>query len=410
MEVIHARCAGLDVHKKTVVACVRVAEGSAVRHEVRTFGTTTAALETLGAWLRAEGCTHAVLESTGVYWKPVWAVLAGDDLTLVLAHAAAVRNIPGRKSDVKDARWLADLLAHGLVRPSFVPPAAQQALRELTRTRKQLVREITAHTQRIEKLLESANVKLGSVLTDVLGPSGRAIVEGLASGETDAERLADRLHARSQPKRAAVVAALHGARLQPHQRVLVRQHLALIGSVEASVAAIETEIVAALAGFRGAVDRLVTIPGIGTTAAAIVVAEIGVDMTRFPTAGHLRSWAGLCPRLDESAGKHGSRRIRPGAPWLKPILVQSAWAAVRVPNSYSRALYHRLARRSGKKPAIVAVAAALLTAIYHMLKTDQPYRELGAQHLTETDRRRKAQRLTAQLKHLGYDVSLHEAA
>ena len=179
-----------------------------MRHEVRTFGTTTAELETLGGWLRAEGCTHGVLESTGVYWKPVWAVLAAADLTLVLAHAAAVRNMPGRKSDVKDARWLADLLAHGLVRPSFVPPAAQQALRELTRTRKQLVREITAHTQRIQKLLESANVKLGSVLTDVLGPSGRAIVEGLVRGETDAERLADQLHARSQPKRAAVVAAL----------------------------------------------------------------------------------------------------------------------------------------------------------------------------------------------------------
>jgi transposase len=249
MEVIHARCAGLDVHKKTVVACVRIAAGQTVRHDVRTFGTTTAELETLGAWLRAEACTHAVLESTGVYWKPVWAVLASEELTLVLAHAAAVRNIPGRKSDVKDARWLADLLAHGLVRPSFVPPAAQQALRELTRTRKQLVREITAHTQRIQKLLESANVKLGSVLTDVLGPSGRAIVEGLTEGETDAERLADRLHARSPAKRSAVVAALQGARLQPHQRVLLRQHLALIGSVEASVAAIEAEIAAALESF-----------------------------------------------------------------------------------------------------------------------------------------------------------------
>lgn len=410
MEVIHARCAGLDVHKKTVVACVRVAAGDGVRHEVRTFGTTTGALEALGAWLRAEGCTHAVLESTGVYWKPVWAVLTGDDLTLVLAHAAAVRNIPGRKSDVKDARWLADLLAHGLVRPSFVPPGAQQALRELTRTRKQLVRESTAHTQRIQKLLESANVKLGSVLTDVVGASGRAIVEALVAGETDAERLADRLHARAQAKRPAVVAALTGGRLQPHQRVLLRQHLALIASVEASVAAIEVEIAAALESFRGAVARLVTIPGISLTTAAVVVAEIGADMTRFPTAGHLRSWAGLCPRLDESAGKHGSRRIRKGAPWLKPILVQSAWAAVRVPDSYSRALYHRLARRSGKKPAIVAVAAAMLTAIYHMLRTDQPYRDLGAHHLTDTDRRRKAQRLAAQLKQLGYAVDLEAAA
>jgi transposase len=301
-------------------------------------------------------------------------------------------------------------LAHGLVRPSFVPPAAQQALRELTRTRRQLGREIVAHTQRIQKLLESANVKLGSVLTHVLGPSGRAIVEALVAGETDVERLADKLHARSQAKRPTVVAALQGGRLQAHQRVLLRQHLALIGSVEASVAAIEAEIATALEAFRGGVDRLVTIPGISATTAAVVVAEVGTDMTRFPTAGHLRSWVGLCPRLDESAGKHGSRRVRKGAPWLKPVLLQSAWAAIRVPNSDHRALYHRLARRSGKKPAAVAVAAALVTAIYHMLRTDQPYRDLGAQHLSEADRTRRAQRLAAQLKHLGYEVSLHKAA
>jgi transposase len=347
-------------------------------------------LETLGAWLRAEGCTHAGLESTGVDWTPVWAVLDGPDLTLVLAHAAAVRNIPGRKSDVKDARWRADLLAHGLVRPSFVPPAA--------------------HTRRIQKLLESANAKLRSVLTAVLGPSGRAIVEALAAGETDAESLADRLHVRSRAKRPAVVAALTGARLQPHQRLLLRQHLARIASVEASVAAIAAEIAAALEPFRAAVDRVVTVAGLGRTAAAIVTAEIGVDMSRVPTAGHLRSWATLCPRLDESAGKRGARRIRKGAPWLKPILVQAAWAAIRVPHSYPRALYHRLARRSGKKAAIVAVAASLLPAIYEMLRTDQPYRDLGAAHLPETDRRRKVAHLTAQLKHLGYEVSLHEAA
>jgi transposase len=409
MEVIHARCAGLDVHKRTVVACVRVADGETVRHEVRTFGTTAAELEGLAGWLRAEGCTHAVLESTGVYWRPVWAVLS-EGVTLVLAHAAAVRNIPGRKSDVKDARWLADLLAHGLVRPSFVPPAAQQALRELTRTRRQLVREITAHTQRIHAVLESANVKLAAVMSDVVGVSGRAIVAGLAAGETDPERLADRLHVRAQGKRAAVVAALRGSRLQPHQRVLLHQHVALIESVEASVAAIETAIAAALAPFRGAVARLVTIPGIQATTAAIVVAEIGSTMAPFPTAGHLRSWAGLCPRLDESAGKHGVRRIRPGNPWLKPTLIQAAWAAVRVPDSYSRALYTRLCRRSGKKQAIVAVAAALLTAIYHMLKTDQPYQDRGAQHLTDTDRQRMAHRLTKRLQHLGYEVSLHTAA
>jgi transposase len=348
MEVIHARCAGLDVHKATVVACVRVATGAAVRHEVRTFGTTAPALLGLADWLRAEGCTHAVLESTGVYWKPVWAVLE-TEVTLLLAQAAAVRNIPGRKSDVQDARWLADLLAHGLVRASFVPPPEQQALRELTRTRRQLVRETTAHVQRIQKLLEGASIKLTSVLSDVVGASGRAVLAALAAGETDPARLADRLHARAQGKRAAVVEALTGARLRPHHRLLLQQHLQLIGSLEASIAALETEIAALLAPFRGAVARLVTIPGISSTAAAIIVAEIGADMQRFPTAGHLRSWVGLCPRLDESAGKHGSRRIRTGSPWLKPVLVQSAWAAIRVRDSYSRALYHRLVRRSGKK-------------------------------------------------------------
>jgi transposase len=410
MDVIHARCAGLDVHKKTVVACVRVAEGAAVRHEVRTFATTTRGLLALAEWLHVEGCTHAVLEATGIYWKPVWAVLASDVLTLVLAHAAAVRNIPGRKSDVKDAEWLADLLAHGLVRSSFVPPAPQQALRELTRTRKQLVREVGAHAQRIHKLLESANVKLASVLSQVVGASGRAILEGLIAGETDPGRLAARLHPRSQHKRAAVMEAVEGCRLQPHQRFLLGQHLRMIAHAEASIVAIEAEIATALEAFRGVITRLVTIPGVSTTTAAVIVAEVGVDMSRFPTAGHLRSWAGLCPRLDESAGKHGSRRIRKGAPWLKPVLVQSAWVAVRIPNSYSRALYHRLARRSGKKQAIVAVAAALLTAIYAMLKSDQDYRDLGPQHLTDTDRRRRAHRLAKQLEHLGYEVTLREAA
>jgi transposase len=408
MEVIHPRCAGLDVHKKTVVACMRVADGETVRHEVRTFSTTTRGLLALADWLQGAGCTHAVLETTGIYWKPVWAVLA-EGLTLVLAHAAAVRNIPGRKSDVKDAHWLADLLAHGLVRGSFVPPAPQQALRELTRTRKQLVREAAAHAQRIHKLLESANLKLASVLTEVVGTSGRAILTGLVAGETDPERLADRLHPRSQGKRAAVVEALQG-RLQPHQRFLLGQHLQMIAHVEASIAAIEAEIATALAPFQGAVNRLVTIPGVSGTTAAIVVAEVGTDMSRFPTAGHLRSWAGVCPRLDESAGKHGSRRTRKGAPWLKPVLVQSAWAAVRVRDSYSRALYYRLCRRSGKKQAIVAVAAALLTAIYHMLNTDQDYRDLGPHPFTAADRDRMARRLTKRLQHLGFEVTLREAA
>jgi transposase len=410
MDLLYARCAGLDVHKKTVVACVRVVEAATIRREVRTFATTTPGLEALGAWLKEEGCTHAVLESTGIYWKPVWTVLATTTLELVLAHAVAVRNLPGHKSDVKDARWLADLLAHGLVRPSFVPPAAQQALRELTRTRKQLVREITAHTQRIHKLLASANVLLEPVVTNLLGPSGRAIVTALATGETDADRLAACLHRRSHGKRATLVAVVAGARLQAHQRVLLRHHLALIASIEASVAALDEEIATALQPFHAAVACLVTVPGISHTAAAVIIAELGIDMRRFPHAGNARAWTGLCPQLNQSADKHGSRRLRPGAPWLKPILVQAAWVAVRVPDSYCRALYHRLARRSGKKQAIVAVAASLLTAIYHMLRDVQPYHDLGAHHLTTVDRARQARRLTSQLRHLGYQVQLQEVS
>jgi len=408
MEVLHRRCAGLDVHKKTVVACARLMEGDTIHYEVRTFGTTTSALLALGDWLRAHGCTHAVLESTGVYWQPVWHVLA-EELELVLAHAAAVRNIPGRKSDVSDAQWLAELLAHGLVRPSFVPSGPQQALRELTRTRKQLVREVGAHSQRIHKLLESANLKLSSVLTDLLGVSGRAILRALAAGETDPGHLADCLHRRSHGKRAAVIDALQG-RLRPHQRVLLGQHLTLVTALEASIRALEEEIATALAPFRRAVAHVLTVPGVNTTAAPVILAEIGTDMSRFPTAGHLRSWARLSPRLDESAGRHRSRRIQRGGRWLKATLIQCAWGAIQVRDSYPRALYHRLVRRHGKKPAIVAVAAALLTAIYHMLRTDQDYRDLGPAHFTDADRQRAANRLARRLRALGYEVSLRPAA
>jgi transposase len=408
MEVIHQRCAGLDVHKKTVVVCVRVTEGATVSYETRTFGTTTPALLALGDWLQAHGCTHAVVESTGVYWKPIWHVLA-ESLTLVLANAAGVRNVPGRKSDVSDARWLADLLALGLVRASFVPPAPIEALRELTRTRKQLVRERTAHTQRIQKLLECANLKLTSVLKETLGPSGRAVLEGLAAGETDPERLADRLHPRSRHKRAEVAEALCGT-LRPHQRLLLGQHLQLIAALETSITRLEEEIATALAPFRPAVGHLLTLPGVSATVAGVLVAEIGTDMSRFPSAGHLRSWAGLCPRLDESAGRPRSRRLRKGAPWLKPVLVQAAWSAIQVRDSYARAQYYRLRARVGKKKAIVAVAAALLTAAYHMLRDGQDYRDRGAAQLTEHDRHRMAQRLGRRLRELGYEVTMQRAA
>lgn len=407
MDVLYGRCAGLDVHKRQVVACVRIAAAGAVQHDVRTFGTTAAELLALHDWVVAAGCTHAVLESTGVYWKPVWHVLE-DSVTLVLANATAVRNVPGHKSDVSDAQWLADLLAHGLVRGSFVPPPPIQALRELTRTRKQLVREVTMHSQRIEKVLESGDVKLGAVLRPLLGTSGQAIVRALADGVTEVEALVALAHPRLHGKRDALRASLPG-RLRAHHRVLLRQHLRVITTLQDSIAALEEEIGAALAPFRAAVAHLVTIPGIGDTAAHILVAEIGADMARFPTVGHLISWAGLCPRLDESAGHRRSTRIRKGALWLKPVLVQCAWAAIRS-EGYFRAQYLRLKSRRGPMKAIVAVAASLLTAAYYMLRRDQDYRDLGADHFHRRDRVRLVAGLTRRLQHLGYEVTLRPAA
>jgi transposase len=408
MDVMHARCAGLDVHKHTVVACVRVTTAGRAQHEVRTFATTAAGLRGLQEWLVAAGCTHAVLESTGVYWKPVWHRLE-DHLTLVLANATAVRNLPGRKSDVSDAQWLADLLAHGLVRGSFVPPAPIQALRELTRTRKQLGREVTAHSQRIEKVLESADVKLATVLRPLLGVSGRAIVAALAAGETDPDRLVALAHPRLRAKRDALRAALPG-HVRPHHRVLLRQHLRVVETLQATIAELDAAIGAALIPCRATVAHLVTIPGVSTTAAQILVAEIGTDMTRFPSVGHLISWAGLCPRQDASAGKHRSTRLRKGAPWLKPVLIQGAWAAVRGREGYLRAQFLRLKHRRGPMKAIVAVAASMLTAAYYMLRDDQDYHDLGAAHFQRGDHDRLVAGLTRRLHHLGYEVTLRPAA
>jgi transposase len=408
MDVLHPRCAGLDVHQKTVVVCLRIVEGAAVQREVRTFGTATRELLALADWLAAHGCTHAVLESTGVYWKPVWAVLEGT-VTLVLANATAVRNVPGRKSDVSDASWLADLLAHGLVRPSFVPPQPIQDLRALTRTRKQLVREVVEHTQRIGKVLESANVKLASVVSHLLGRSARAILDALVAGEADPAVLAALAHPRLKTPRATLVEALHG-RVRPHHRFLLKQHLAVIDTLQTTIAALEEEIGDALAPFRAAAARLTTIPGVSTTVAHMLVAEIGVDMTRFPSAGHLISWAGLCPRLDESAGKTRRRHLRKGAPWLKPVLIQAAWAAIRRPDSYLRAQYLRLKSRRGPMKAIVAVAASILTAAYHILRDGTEYRDLGATHFTRLDQTQLARRLSRRLRQLGYEVELRPAA
>jgi transposase len=391
MEVMYPRCAGLDVHKETVVACVRIMADGEVSRLVRTFATTTAKLVELGEWLETNGCTHVGMEATGVYWKPVWQVLADGSFELVLANAAHVKNVPGRKTDVNDATWLAELLAHGLVRASFVPEPEIQELRGLLRTRKQLVREKASHVQRLQKTLEEANVKLESVLSDVMGCSGRAMIRALIEGETDPAKLAALAHWKVRASAKALQEALQG-RVKRQHRFLLKLHLQQIDGLDAAIAEIDQEVDAGLASFRDAVKQLSTIPGVSELSAQVILSEIGTDMSRFPTAAHLRSWAGLCPRNDESAGKHRSTRLRHGAPWLKATLVQCGWAAARTKATYLNAQFVRLRMRRGPKKAVCAVAASILTAAYHMLKDGTFYQDLGAAHFDRRQPEAQARR------------------
>ena len=405
MEVLHPRCAGLDVHKDRVVACARHMIDGAVTREVRMFATTTRDLLSLSAWLAVEGCTHIVMEATGVYWKPVWHILSDGDFALTRANAAHVKNVPGRKTDVNDATWLADLLAHGLVRGSFVPDTQTQEQRDLLRTRKQLVRERTSHVQRLQKTLEDANIKLDSVISDITGVSGRAMIAALIAGETDPDRLAELAHRRTRAVPEALHEALRG-RVTKHHRFLLRLHLQQIDTLDAAIAEIDRQVDLVVEPFRTEIQLLSSIPGISELSARVILAEIGRDMSRFATAGHLISWAGLCPRNDESAGKRRSSRMRKGAPWLKTTLIQCAWAAARKKGCYLQAQFHRLRARRGAKKAIGAVAASMLTAAYHMLKDGTLYDDLGADHFDKRATAAQTNRLVRRLKALGYDVQI----
>jgi transposase len=391
------------VHKDMLVARVRCVSDPP-HDEVKSFSTTTSALLDLNDWLTEHAVTHVAMEATGVYWKPVWHLLE-EHFQLVLANAQHIKNVPGRKTDVKDASWIADLLAHGLIRSSFVPPAPIQELRDLTRTRKQLVREIAQHNLRIQKTLEDANVKIGSVLTDVMGKSGRAILAALIAGESDPEKLAELAQGNARKKRAELVEALRG-RIRPHHRELLRIHLNLIQALNQALADVDTRVGKTLAPIKHCARLLRSLPGVSDLTAQVMVAEIGVDMARFATASHLISWAGLCPRNEESAGKRRSTRVRKGAPWLKTALVSAAWAAARTKNSYLQAQFLRLKARRGAKKAILAVAASMLTAAYHMLKNGVEYQDLGADHFTRRDRSKAIQRLVHRLNDLGCDVQL----
>jgi len=407
MEVLYPRCAGLDVHAGSVTACARIATGATVTYEHRTVSTTTRGLLELVEWLTAHGCTHVAMEATGVYWKPVWHVLE-EHVTLVLANAMHIRNVPGRKSDMNDATWIAALLAHGLIRSSFVPPAPIQELRDLTRTRRQLVHEVARHVLRIQKTLEDANLKLTQVMSDIVGVSGRAILTALIAGETDPDRLADLTRGRLKATRADLLDALHG-RVTDHHRFMIKLHLTQIDALETAVATIEARIGDALGPFRAAVSLLTTMPGLSETTARVLIAEIGTDMTRFPSVGHLISWAGFCPRLDQSAGKRRSTRTRQTSPWLKPTLINAAWAATRKKDCYLRAQFLRIKSRRGAKKAILAVASSMLTAAYFMLRDGVEYHDLGPHHFEQRDKEQLAKRLIQRLRDLGVAVEVKAA-
>jgi transposase len=407
MDVIYPRCAGLDVHKQAVVACARVAGNGPLQQEVRTFATTTSGLLALADWLESLGVEHVAMEATGVYWKPVWHVLESH-FELVLANAAHVKNVPGRKTDVNDAMWLADLLAHGLIRASFVPPVAVQELRTLTRTRKQFVRERSAHVQRIEKVLEDANLKLSVAISDILGKSGRAVLQAIIDGQTDPERLASCVTTRVKATRAELLEALRG-HISAHHRFMLKLHLGHIDALDKAVADLEKEVGVGLEPFRQAAKLLSTMPGLSDVSAHVIVAEIGIDMSRFATPGHLLSWACLCPRNDQSAGKRRSTRVRKGGKWLKTTLVQAAWAAVKVKGGYLQAQFHRLRARRGSKKAIMGVAASMLTAAWHMLRNGTEWHDLGAAHFDRADATKTANRLIRRLQQIGYTVQVTPA-
>lgn len=411
MDLVYARCAGLDVHKATVVGCVRVPgpRRGDRQTETRTFATTLRGLEELTAWLTDHGVTHVAMESTGVYWRPVYAGLEGT-VQVLLVNARHVQMVPGRKTDVRDCEWLAQLLECGLLRGSFVPPPAVRDLRDLTRLRKALIRERGHHVNRIEKTLELASIKLGTVVTDIMGKTGRAILQALSAGCGAPEQLAALAQGSIRTKKQAALREAVAGRLTPHYAFLLHQHLSLIEALDAHITTLDARIDAAMAPFAEAAALVQTMPGIATRAAQAILAEIGVDMGTFPTAAHFASWARLCPGTHESAGKRRPTTTGQGAVWLRATLQEAAWAAARTKQSYYRALYHRLKGRRGAKKAIVAVQHAMLVALWHMLTRRVPHHDLGADYFDRRNTARLRHHHVRRLRQLGYQVVLVEEA
>ena len=405
MEALYRCCAGLDVHKDTVVACVRrLDEHGRAHEEIRTYGTMTGMLLTLADWLLEAGVTHVAMESTGVYWKPVYHLLEGQ-FVLLLVNAQHIKQVPGRKTDVKDCAWIAQLLQYGLLKSSLVPPPFQRDLRDLTRQRTQLAAEQGRVAQRIQKVLEDANIKLASVATDVMGASGRDMLRAMIAGTTDVKVLAELAKGRLRAKIASLQQALAG-RVTDHHRFMLRVHLEHYEQLETLSGQFTQRIEETLAPFAQEVELLKTIPGIHDRTAEVLMAEIGPDLTPFATAPHLASWAGMCPGNNESAGKRRSGRTRKGNQWLRSALVQAAWATTRTKDTYLSAHFRRLSVRRGRKRALIAVSHSLLVIIYHVLTRRTPYQDLGGDYLDKLAPERLTQQLVRRLERLGHRVTL----
>lgn len=411
MDTIIEVCAGLDVHKQTVTANVRYRdERGRRRSTTRQVGTTTSELLGLSDWLCELGVTHVAMEATGVYWKPVYYVLEAAGFELLVVNAAHIKNVPGRKTDQNDAAWIAQLLEHGLLRASFVPPPQIRELRDLTRYRKAQSNERTRAAQRLEKVLQDAGIKLSSVASNILGKSGRAMLEALVAGSNDPAALAELARGRLRPKLPQLQEALNG-RFKAHHAVMVAEMLAHIDYLDSSIERLSARIAEVIAPFEWAVELLDTIPGIHRIGAEIIIAEIGVDMSRFPTAGHLASWAGLCPGNNESAGKHHSGRTRRGSKWLRTVLVEAANAGARSRGSFLSARYHRINSHRGHQRAAVAVAHSILVICWHVLSERKPFEDLGADyHQRRPDPEVEARRLVGRLEALGHRVTIEPAA
>ncbi len=411
MEVIYSHCAGLDVHKRTVVACrLSVSDNGRKTKAIQTFGTTTAELLELSDWLTAGGCTHVALEGTGEFWKPIWNTRSVEgSFELWLVNAQHIKRVPGRKTDVQDSEWLADLLQHGLVKASFIPPVEQRDRRDLTRQRTQLVRERTSVINRLQKVMEDANLKLSSVVSNVVGVSSRAILDELLKDELDPAQLEHLVHGRLREKLPELEQALTG-RVRPHHRFLIAHRLAHLDFLDEQITAYSQEIEQQTQPFEELVTLLDTIPGVARTTAELILAEVGSDLSRFESADHLASWTGLAPGNNESAGKRLSGKMRKGSQWLRVGLTQAAQAAARTKATYLAAHYHRLAGRRGKKRAIMALAHSILVIAYHIIQRKEPYQDLGGNYFDERKRATTANRLTRRLKKLGYTVTLRAPA